>query len=99
MTIETGGDEGQITKFQVHQSVLCSSSGWLKARCKPEWFKDAAVVNLSHIDTEAFKLYINWLYTSAIMMQHFTDGKKSPSISKSGWRLLAIAYNLGEFKA
>ena len=95
MSVKTGEGE-EPTTFQVHQSVLCSSSGFLEARSKPEWSSGTAVVNLSHISSEAFELYISWLYSSELVLRRITDGDPKSPIRKSSWKLLATAYMLAD---
>ena len=87
---------------QVHQSVLCSSSEFFRAKAKPEWSNGQATVDLRHISEEAFTIYATWAYGGDIVRngrdldEEVIPDNKATQPVKEDWQALAEAIALGE---
>lgn len=101
-------DQGpNATKIHVHQSVLCASSEFFKAKAKSAWSSGEGTVNLPHISKHAFTLYANWAYSGKVVHK----GRDLNRVASAGaravknestvpdqadWEILAEAAALGE---
>lgn len=78
------------SSFKVHAKLLASSSDFFKATLKPEWLRGDYSVKLLDQSPEAFKIYINWLYSLSIRSIVPQD------TTQSEWIELANCIVLGE---
>ena len=61
-----GEGESKAT-FSIHRSVLCASSPFFEAACKPQWMKpDDRLIKLPEDDPEAIQLLVYWMYHDEI---------------------------------
>ncbi|KAF2214449.1 hypothetical protein CERZMDRAFT_95715 [Cercospora zeae-maydis SCOH1-5] len=82
--------------FQIHQSILCESSEFLKLKAKPEWSRGKAEVNLPHVSADAFAVYVNWLYFSRVMPRGEKLWERGSVADSRDWRIFAESVALGE---
>ncbi|KAH6723393.1 hypothetical protein BKA61DRAFT_10539 [Leptodontidium sp. MPI-SDFR-AT-0119] len=96
------GKVPQTTTFSVHKSVLCETSPFFKATCKPEWMKpEDKVVRLPEDNVDAIRAMIYWMYQDRI---GFTDKQEASYrieiLAENGmdsiWGLWARLYIIGD---
>ncbi|KAF2000438.1 hypothetical protein P154DRAFT_435014, partial [Amniculicola lignicola CBS 123094] len=82
------GDKAE--SFNIHTSLLCSSSAFFQTSLKKEWEdmrKDSKTIALQHDDPDAFRMYAHWLYCRKFPLADDRD---------EAYVQLAKAYVLGE---
>ncbi|KAG4438069.1 hypothetical protein IFR05_006435 [Cadophora sp. M221] len=96
------GNEPQTTTLSIHKSVLCETSPFFKAACKPEWLKsEDKVIRLPEDNVDAILAMIYWMYQDRI---GFTDKQEasyrfeilSESEMDSIWGLWSRLYIIGD---
>jgi len=100
ITLEVGEDEN-LTRLAVHKTVLCSSSPFFEAACKPEWMKaEDRVIKLPVDDPVAVKAMVCWMYHNIICISSEMDGHEESDTKddamKTPYGLFAKLFVLGE---
>jgi hypothetical protein len=80
----------------VHSKLLGSSSGFLRAKLKPEWHEENGAVKLPDHSAAAFDIYVKWLYCRAIHLSESKDNEEDQYPHVSEFNLLAATFVLGE---
>ncbi|OSS48928.1 hypothetical protein B5807_06918 [Epicoccum nigrum] len=91
-------------KIYVHETILSSSSAYLKNALKLEWQKPGEKeIKLRDVDIASFRTYINWLYTGRFKMTKDPADKPKaktgddPAVFDPEWTRWTHCYELVNF--
>ncbi|GIZ41738.1 hypothetical protein CKM354_000503400 [Cercospora kikuchii] len=93
ITIRVDDGKARPTHFFVQKDVLCRTSPFMQARCKPEWSQnDNNTIILPETTPQAFQIYIDWLYHGSVCPSKYATLEES----SKAYFVLGTAYVLGE---
>ncbi|KAN0098740.1 hypothetical protein V8E51_014403 [Hyaloscypha variabilis] len=99
ITLEVGQGDKQA-KYNVHKSILCATSPFFEAVCKPEWMKpEDKVIRLPEDDPEVIRLLVYWAYHGEICLPLLGESEVSMTLEEAmnkGWGLLVRLYLVAE---
>ena len=71
ITLEVGEGDKEA-KYSVHKNIICDTSPFFEAACKPEWMKpEDKVIKLPEDDPKIIRLLICWAYHDKISIPNF----------------------------
>ncbi|KAI5362750.1 putative SKP1/BTB/POZ domain superfamily protein [Septoria linicola] len=74
ITIRIGENVGDRSKhFFVQQNILCKTSQYMQARCKPEWSQDSEIIHLPNTTSQVVDLYVDWLYHEVVHPSKYAE--------------------------